>query len=319
MESIFFTFCLLLGLAVTFLVSKYTIRKLIPLSGHGRFVEIDGLRGYLALMVASHHFYIFFGWALNGNWKAPEFTVFNNLGVFAVSVFFMITGFLFIGKIDRARLDGCLDFFGLMKSRVFRICPLYIFAVFITISLSFHATLYQLEDVHSIAKDIFKWIVFLGDSVNGYQDSKRITAGVTWTLRYEWLFYFSLIGIYFISKTKYGLATFGVLVAMFSLTQMDFLFFNSLYLIFFVLGGLSYFINKKYTTKFSSTLFKGKFFSMLLLFSMLLALITPEKDYLLLFSISSFVFFVIIVMGGDCFGLLCLKTSRTLGNVRTSS
>lgn len=309
---------MLLSLVVTFLVSKYTITKIIPISDHGRFIEIDGLRGYLALMVAAHHFYIIFGWVLNDSWKAPELTFFNNLGVFAVSIFFMITGFLFIGKIDRARLKMEFDFLALMKSRVFRICPLYLFAVIITILLSFHTMLYQFTDIQNIIKDIFKWIVFLGDSVNGYQDSKRITAGVTWTLRYEWLFYISLLGIYFVSKIRYGMAFLGFAVAIFSLLQIDFLYFNSLYLIFFVIGGVSYFINKRYTGRFEREIFKSKIFSVILIISMLLVLFIPEQKYLLLFSILSFLFFIIIVMGGDCFGLLRLKTSRALGEISYS-
>ncbi|MEQ0104733.1 acyltransferase [Klebsiella sp. JN_Kp124] len=303
---------------MTFFLSKYSIGKLIPLSMHGRFIEIDGLRGYLALMVAAHHFYIIYAWVLNDEWKEPDFIVFNNLGVFAVSIFFMITGFLFIGKIDRARLKGSLEFFSLMKSRIFRICPLYVFAVFITVVLSFHTMLYQLSDANSLVKDIFKWMVFLGDSVNGYHDSKRITAGVTWTLRYEWLFYISLAGVYFISKIKYGLVALGLGVALFSLMQIDFLYFNSLYLIFFVLGGVSYFFNKKYSAKFGRGVFKGIVPSLILLLSLVLALFTSEKEHLLLFSILCFIFFMIVVMGGDFFGLFCMETSRALGEISYS-
>ncbi|HCK0915999.1 TPA: acyltransferase [Klebsiella michiganensis] len=303
---------------MTFFLTKYSIGKLIPLSMHGRFIEIDGLRGYLALMVAAHHFYIIYAWVLNDEWKAPDFIVFNNLGVFAVSIFFMITGFLFIGKIDRARLKGSLEFFSLMKSRLFRICPLYVFAVFITVILSFHTMLYQFSDANSLVKDIFKWLVFLGDSVNGYHDSKRITAGVTWTLRYEWLFYISLAGVYFISKVKYGLVALGLAIAVFSLMQIDFLYFNSLYLIFFVLGGTSYFINKKYSAKFDRGVFKGIAPSLILLLSLVLALFTSEKDHLLLFSILCFIFFMIVVMGGDFFGLFCMETSRALGEISYS-
>lgn len=318
MEIVFFCFCLLVSLGMTFFLTKYSIGKLIPLSMHGRFIEIDGLRGYLALMVAAHHFYIIYAWVLNDEWKAPDFIVFNNLGVFAVSIFFMITGFLFIGKIDRARLKGSLEFFSLMKSRLFRICPLYVFAVFITVILSFHTMLYQFSDANSLVKDIFKWLVFLGDSVNGYHDSKRITAGVTWTLRYEWLFYISLAGVYFISKVKYGLVALGLAIAVFSLMQIDFLYFNSLYLIFFVLGGTSYFINKKYSAKFDRGVFKGIAPSLILLLSLVLALFTSEKDHLLLFSILCFIFFMIVVMGGDFFGLFCMETSRALGEISYS-
>lgn len=318
MNSIFFTFVLLLSFIVIIFVSKRTIVKVIPLPEHGRYIEIDGLRGYLALMVAAHHFYIIYYWVLNDEWKAPDFIFFNNLGVFAVSIFFMITGFLFIGKIDRARLKGSLGFFSIMKSRLFRICPLYVFAVFITVILSFHTTLYQFSDDSSLVKDVFKWMVFLGDSVNGYHDSKRITAGVTWTLRYEWLFYISLAGIYLISKVKYGLAALGLAIAVFSLMQIDFLYFNSLYLIFFVLGGVSYFINKKYSEKFDRVVFKGALPSLIMLLSLVLALFTSEKNHLLIFSSLCFIFFMLVVMGGDFYGLFCMKTSRALGEISYS-
>lgn len=318
MDNIFFTFVLLLSLISVFVVSNNTIDKCIPLPENGRYIEIDGLRGYLALMVAAHHYYIMYEWSSTGNWQAPNFIAFNNLGVFAVSIFFMITGFLFIGKVDRARERGGLDFISLIKSRVFRIFPLYILAVILTILLSFHVTLYQFNEEQNITKDVIKWVMFLGDSVNGYQDSKRITAGVTWTLRYEWLFYISLIGIYYISKLKYGLAGLGLSIAVFSLMKIDFLYFNSVYLIFFVLGGVSYFFNKKYSGIYGCGVCKGIVPSLIMLLSLVLALFTSEKDHLLLFSMLCFIFFMIVLMGGDFFGLFCKKTSRVLGEISYS-
>ncbi len=318
MEILFFTSCLLLSIPITFLFSKYTIGKAIPLPQHGRFIEIDGLRGYLALMVAAHHFYIIYGWLSYGKWVAPDFIVFNNIGVFAVSVFFMITGFLFIGKVDKARENKSFDFHNLIKSRVFRIYPLYFLAVILTVSISLHMTLYKYDNVAGILNDILKWIIFLGDSVNGYHDSKIITAGVTWTLKYEWLFYISLIFIYFISRFKCGLPVLGAVVVLFSFMKVSFLYFNSMYFIFFVIGGVSHFLHKRYSGLLKRESFKGGYSSLALLFSMMLALLTPEKDNLLIFSFSSFVFFITIVMGGDFFGVLRMKTSRALGEISYS-
>src|SRR5690242_20657357 len=60
---------------------------------------IDGLRGYLALGVMVHHFVIWLGVLAGLPWRPPTLALFTNLGQGAVTLFFMVTGALFYGKI----------------------------------------------------------------------------------------------------------------------------------------------------------------------------------------------------------------------------
>ncbi|EPL9432160.1 hypothetical protein MWS31_005478, partial [Klebsiella pneumoniae] len=139
-------------------------------------------------------------------------------------------------------------------------------------------------------KQIAKWFFFIGDTVNGYTDAKRITAGVTWTLRYEWLFYLSLFFIYYLSGFKYGLTVLGIVAIVIAYLKIDVFVFNSMYLIFFVMGGGVYFINKSMRAVVGEVFFKRKIFSVLSCVAIVIAMLTPAKNNLLLFGVFSFLF-----------------------------
>lgn len=320
MGDILFSIVILPCFFIVFILSGILV-KYVPVASQGRYSGIDGLRGYLALMVAVHHFYIFYQWRIGGEWKEPSLVFFNNLGVFAVAVFFMITGFLFIGKIDKASFFNNFDFVGLIKSRLYRILPLYFFAASITIFISLYITGFTLKvDSGLFIKQVLRWFLFVGDSINGYSEAKRITAGVTWTLRYEWFFYLSLFFVYFISKNRYALVICGFLVALLAMWDRDFLIFNSLYFIFFVTGGVAYFLSKskRLSEVLDEKLIKSNKSSFAMCGLILFALTINEKEHLLLFSSISLLFFMFVVLGGDLFGLLSMTTSKFLGEISYS-
>lgn len=319
MGNLFFSIMIIFSLSIVFLLSRKFITRYVPVSSEGRFSGIDGLRGYLALMVAVHHYYIFYHWRVEDKWEEPSIVFFNNLGVFAVGVFFMITGFLFIGKVDRSRFFKNFNFISILKSRFYRIFPLYFFSLIISIFISMMITNFELMvEPYLFFKQIAKWFLFVGDTVNGYTDAKRITAGVTWTLRYEWLFYLSLPFIYYVSGFKYGLSLLGVAAFIFACLKVDVFIFNTIYLIFFVLGGCVYFINKRIHSEMSEVFFKRKTLSVLSFVFIVLAMLIPAKTNIILFGIFSFFFFLNVVMGNDLFGILSLRTSKVLGEVSYS-
>lgn len=70
-----------------------------------RSSPIDGLRGVVALSVLAHHFYITYVWKISGVWKKPDTTLIDNFGSVAVSIFFLITGYLFINKMMKVDID----------------------------------------------------------------------------------------------------------------------------------------------------------------------------------------------------------------------
>ena len=157
-----------------------------------RFGCIDGLRGYLALGVFYHHFFMWTSTFKYGKWIDPDVILFNNLGEATVACFFMITGALFYPKINKGFENT--DWSRLYISRVFRILPLAwlaILAVFIVVFVKGWPSLDF--SIPKMIKSIVLWFSFLLEpDIAGFHNSRRIIAGVTWSLRYEWLFYLSL-------------------------------------------------------------------------------------------------------------------------------
>lgn len=183
--------CLLAAVTVAFLLVKYYGAP----PDHGRFLTIDGLRGYLAFFVFLHHSSIWYFYLRTGQWETLPSNLYAHLGQSSVVLFFMITGFLFFSKLIDAREFG-IDWGKFFVSRLLRLVPLYLFAMvllFFVITYISNGTFY--EPLPTILKNALKWLTFtiLGSpDLNGIDYTSKIVAGVTWTLPYEWLFYMSL-------------------------------------------------------------------------------------------------------------------------------
>ena len=180
---------LLVGIAST---PVFVLADKPPSDRPNRILALDGLRGFLALAVYFHHAIITHRYILSGVWDVPPSGFYTVLGQGGVSLFFMITGFLFWSRLVQEQ--GRPSWIRLFIGRVFRIAPLYlvaIFAMFLVVgvqsrfatSLSWAALMVQ----------VLSWLslgLFQND-LNGI-DATSVLAGVTWSLRYEWIFYGSL-------------------------------------------------------------------------------------------------------------------------------
>jgi len=89
-----------------------------------RYGYLDGLRGYLAVCVVATHLFSSYNWHLTGRWEYPESIVYRLASSAPVSIFFMITAFLFWGKIVRSK--NSLDWCKLFQSRFYRLIPILI-------------------------------------------------------------------------------------------------------------------------------------------------------------------------------------------------
>ena len=201
---LFLVLVLCIGLAAILLKRA----QFLPSEIIQRASPLDGLRGILALSVLAHHFYITYVWKTVGEWKKPEFILINNFGGTAVSLFFLITGYLFINKM----MQVDINWKQLYLSRIKRIYPLYI-AAFIFI---FVITLLNVEinsaNFGALLKWVSDWLLFKGGSFEGFE-SGLIIAGVSWTLAYEWKFYFSLPIIYCVYHKKIPLTLSIIIIA----------------------------------------------------------------------------------------------------------
>ncbi|MGO4441565.1 acyltransferase family protein [Rhizobium sp. RAF56] len=159
-----------------------------------RFRSLDGARGFLALAVVLHHSVIYYRFLRDGSWVVPPSRFYTLSGQIGVACFFIITGYLFWGKVVRAR--GELDFPRLMMGRLFRLAPIYLLMTAAAIAINFFQsggeilispTEYVMQAAQNLSFGLFPFT-----EMNGHNGLSVATAGVTWTLQYEWRFYLSL-------------------------------------------------------------------------------------------------------------------------------
>ncbi|WP_213767078.1 acyltransferase [Caballeronia sp. dw_19] len=188
-----------LPVVVALLLALATVKALSwrfePPKAMGRFVTIDGLRGYLAFFVFLHHSSVWYFYLKTGIWQEPPSNLFNHFGQSSVTLFFMITGFLFFTKI----MDGKkkeIDWIKLYTSRVLRLFPLYLFSMillFLTVAVLSKGVL--TDSPVKLVISALRWLSFTVSGepeLNGIKGTANIVAGVTWTLSYEWCFYLCL-------------------------------------------------------------------------------------------------------------------------------
>ena len=188
-------FAALVAILVALLSTNLFLSKLVVPSSHGRFVTLDGLRGYLAFFVFLHHSYIWYHYLQSSIWALPSSRLFVYFGQVGVALFFMITGFLFFNKLLEGRARG-IDWLRLYISRFLRLTPLYLLSMALLFFIVWVVTKNEpAQPVGKIITDGLKWIgfrVFGAPDLNGLSGTRYIHAGVTWTLPYEWFFYLFL-------------------------------------------------------------------------------------------------------------------------------
>lgn len=165
-----------------------------PAARPGRLQTIDGLRGFLALSVVLFHGAVYHRYLQGGVWEGPPSDGYTLLGTGGVAVFFMITGYLFWGRlIDEQRRP---DWARLYVGRVFRIAPLYLVAIAAMVILVMIRTGWELRvPALEFVQGLAPWLalgLLAPTDVNGLPGTVVFTAGVAWSLRYEWLFYLAL-------------------------------------------------------------------------------------------------------------------------------
>ncbi len=171
-----------------------TIREVSSQGVQNRSVPIDGLRGMLGIGVFCHHIAITWFYLHTRVWELPESHLLIHLGQTSVALFFMITAFLFWGRVLDRR--GNIIWSQFFVSRLYRLYPIYIVAI----SIMFFLTTYlpRLAGTPTdgpIWRPVIKWLLFAvwgAPNFNGFDDTAQLMAGVVWSLRYEWLFYLAL-------------------------------------------------------------------------------------------------------------------------------
>lgn len=166
-----------------------------PVPTPSRVETLDGLRGFLALAVFFHHGALYHTYILDGLWRPPANRFYALLGPLGVSVFFMITGFLFWSQVIEKR--GRPDWLKLYIGRVFRIGPIYLLSTFVMVASVVVWSRFQLRvRPLTLITEVLDWSMLglkSGAPINGFAKPGIFLAFVTWSLRWEWFFYLSLL------------------------------------------------------------------------------------------------------------------------------
>ena len=281
---------------------------------NGRYGSIDGLRGYLAFFVFLHHSSIWYFYLRTGECKLPESNLYTHFGQSSVALFFMLSGFLFYSKL----LDGRkrpINWTRLYISRVFRLGPLYYFAlsiIFVIIAFLSHFTLK--ESPLLLLKELFEWGTFTlhaRPDINAVKGTIEFMAGETWSLRYEWVFYFSLPLLAFalrISVPLSYLITSSILMAL-AILRMH---LDPIHIVSFA-GGITsvYLVRIKYFCVRASS----NIASIIVLTCIILVVICYRSAYSIIPLLLLSVAFGLVACGNTLFGVLETTVSRLLGEL----
>ena len=264
-----------------------------------RFGSIDALRGLLAPFVFVHHSSIWYHYVQADEWTKPESLLYTHLGASSVRFFFMITSFLFIGRIISGKK---IDWKRLYKSRIFRIVPLYVFAVVSIVTIAMVKTDFVLhQSFFDFILSILRWLSFSQVSINGYEDTPIIVSRVVWTLSIEWFFYFTLPFWYLLLNRK--MVNLGILLLCSVLSL--FFYFNSgggSSIVFFMGGFVAVYCIKYLKNKIDN--FNAIPYTLLVIGGVSALLFLEEGNKLNVLVVT--LIFTLIALGNDIFGLLMI-------------
>jgi peptidoglycan/LPS O-acetylase OafA/YrhL len=177
------------------------------------YSSIDGLRGVLAMSVFFYHAISTYFYFRTGDWDSPPSHFYAQMGPFAVTMFFFITGFLFWSK--QLESEQGLKFIPFLIKRAKRLLPAYYFSAFVAVILLWmHFGAHLNVSLPKLIAQVGTWVAcgvpFDFARLNDWPDAFRVNAGVFWTLRIEWGFYILLPFLGWFAKKWRVLILFGI-------------------------------------------------------------------------------------------------------------
>lgn len=215
----------------TWLLNQLPQHWLVAFDSTHRHSPLDGMRGILALSVFTHHFFKNYFFQTTGRWQSPNIDFFSNLGSVPVSLFFLITGYLFFGKLKKPSMDWRY----LYRSRIQRIVPLYLWLGVGIVAIYFTQDHPPLP--WSAWQDwLLQWLSFNNQSLKDFY-AWPLVAGAAWTLLYEWGFYFFLPLVFLLLHPRQVFQWQNVVMLMISLPMLYYVLTHTalkLYWLFFL-------------------------------------------------------------------------------------
>jgi peptidoglycan/LPS O-acetylase OafA/YrhL len=299
-------------LIISIFIFRLGVFKFIDSQSQNRENHIDGLRFILSLSVVFHHFtlsYLYFNkqpWAIS---SLDIYPINQIIGGFGVALFFMVSGYIFSNT-----PPGNNNWIIFYLKRALRIFPVFIFSSLLCMLVAIYI---QREEFNTgyLNKSLLYWfdggITGIKPNLFGLDRSRYLNASVTWTLYWEWAFYFSLPLIYFLREKldKLSLSISILFICVYLINYLDSKLV--LYIAYFTSGFLARDIAQVHKlSKFKCNIFLTIF--MMLFF--ILVQNTYSANTLPLLCI----IFAFIVLGGDLFGLLSMRSVIRLGEISYS-
>lgn len=310
-------YIILLPIFFVLLLTIVGVNKVIPLEiAPVAHPEIDGVRGYLAFFVFLHHSYIWQHYIQTKSWDEPTLNLYNHFGQTSVSLFFGITAFLFTTKILKSTTDFNWGLY--LKSRFYRLFPMYFTVTCVLFILIGYYTHMKLNTtIGELISNSASWIGFTVAGtldINGFQNSSLMNSGASWTLPYEWMFYFLLPFLALGMGKKVKPKTLGLFLLLLGST----LYINQASIRHFMpfIGGIVVAVLVQKNT-FSSWLQKPimNYIALALLDVSVCFFDSGRKPIPL---IATSLFFLLIASGNSIFGLLSHPLSRKFGQITYS-
>ncbi|MCQ4256982.1 acyltransferase family protein [Stutzerimonas stutzeri] len=283
-----------------------------------RQTAIDGLRGYLAFGVFIHHMVIYYPYLETGVFELPALNFYSQLGRASVALFFMITGFLFWSRV----LDthGRMSWRQFLLGRLFRIYPLYLFALGCVVLIVFAQANWQLQvSGDQLASSLARWLIFQRPDINGHSATGDLIANVSWTLSYELFFYLTLPcwTLIFINRGRWvrlALSLIGI-YALYKLMGASSVLKHSVLLSF--LGGVAaaYWIRNQRCCEWA----QGRIAATVALMALAIVMLGWNTSFALVPLVLLTLFFCIVASGNMLFGALGFSSIRWLGEISYST
>lgn len=312
----------LYGLAVTVVALWFCGRlaRFNPPADFRRFRTLDGLRGLAALAVFLEHTIIWYRYNLTGSWTNPPSNVYTQCGQGGVTIFFLITSFLFWDKIKSAR-NGTIDWTRFYVARAMRLLPLFYVSVIVIFLLAWSAARGRAPILPN--GSLLDTLTLFPHGVPDFFGGANVyfyNAGVTWSLIYELFFYLLLPVVYILIKPFWAWNRFAIMAAQLTLLWALAHYANIAWLftrIFFI-GVIAYEIAASPLGQKSRGLLAGPVGSVAIA-AILIVLVNAFNSAFyfraeLLYGVIAF----IILVGNDFFGLLTLPATRKLGEISYS-
>jgi peptidoglycan/LPS O-acetylase OafA/YrhL len=165
--------------------------RLVLAAEAGRSPALDGLRGFLALGVFVHHAVITWFFLRGDGWALPPSRLYGQLGQAGVALFFMVTAFLFWGRVLERR--GRLDWGGFLIGRLWRLYPAWLLAFAgVLLAVLASAGFRWRQPLGETLRGLGAWLLFAYPApadLDGFVGTGRLLAYAAWSLPYEVLFY----------------------------------------------------------------------------------------------------------------------------------